>query len=161
MGLLAPSQTLPSTDYPTYTIHCMLFVSPLCQSCNHLMFRDWSVSVCSRWAWRIGRLPRQSCSKPANPTWIYQRNIIVSQLLMWLEDHTNVWDQLVYPRYFRARQRAVCCFTYQCVVRMTLCIRTVESVSNLVNQSTHIIGPCVLILLNIDHINLILHCNPL
>ena len=49
MELLACSQTLPSTDYPTYKIHCMLFVSPLCQSCNHLMFRDWSVSVCKRW----------------------------------------------------------------------------------------------------------------
>ena len=34
MGLLALSQTLPGTYYPTYTIHCMIFVSPLCQSCN-------------------------------------------------------------------------------------------------------------------------------
>ena len=41
----AMGQTLPSTDYPTYKIHCMIFVSPLCQSCNHLKFRDWLVSV--------------------------------------------------------------------------------------------------------------------
>ena len=40
MELNARSQTKPSKDYPTYKIHCMLFVSPLCQSCNHLMFRD-------------------------------------------------------------------------------------------------------------------------
>ena len=49
MGLLALSQTLPSTDYHTYKIHCIVFVSPLYQSCNHLMSRDWSVSVCKRW----------------------------------------------------------------------------------------------------------------
>ena len=57
MGLLARPQTLPSTDYPTYKIYCMIFVSPLCQSCNHLMFRDWSVSVLRDGAWPIGGAP--------------------------------------------------------------------------------------------------------
>ena len=81
-------------------------------------------------------LPSQSCSKPAKPTWVFKRNIIVSPLSMWLEDHTNGSDQVVYPRWFRARPHAVCSFTYQCVVCMTVSIRTVESVSNLMNQST-------------------------
>ena len=37
--------------------HCMLFVSPLCQSFDRYMVRDWSVPVCKRWGWRTGEAP--------------------------------------------------------------------------------------------------------
>ena len=61
MGLLACSQTLPSTEYPTYKIHCMIFVSPLCPlvvtSCPLVVTISCSVIGQSQWdeAWGISR----------------------------------------------------------------------------------------------------------
>ena len=40
MELLACSQTLPSTDYPTYKIHCML-------GSDHLVYRVQGHALCA------------------------------------------------------------------------------------------------------------------
>ena len=85
MGLLARSQTLSSTGYPSYSGYPTVCYS-LAHSVRVLtmsLSRDWSVSLCKRRAvahWQSARLPSQSCSKPAEPTWVYQRHIIVSPL---------------------------------------------------------------------------------
>ena len=165
MGLLAHSQTLPSTYYLTYKIHCMLLSAHYVRVVT-ISYPVICRSQCVRdGAWRINRAPDWLASHVWNQLILLgpmrEIIIIVSPLSMWLEYHTNRWDQLVYSRCFRTGPRAVGSFTHQCVVCMTVCIRTIESVSNLMNRSTNIIGPCVLIFIYIDHINLILHCHPL
>ena len=58
--------------------------------------RKWSNTEWGKGAWRIGRAPdclaSHACipgSSPADPAWVFQRNIRVYPFSMWLGDHVN------------------------------------------------------------------------